>query len=415
MYIDSTDVTVIANPSQVPNYNAKNPILEVTSIIEKCHLSADLEHYDRKSLDYLIQYSSLELYGPAGLDSGVIDPTKQDNKNDFQKQNIKNFKIGNTILIRGWVVAGDYIFPFLKVSYTGGPYSILGRKAKAPLGSSIRLWLKVNNIETQSHLVVPYDRRTDRYEIELWGFSGRDIKPFLGVKGLEGFANGHIILAPDLIKGQLSDFKREFIDNLDVTKIAKDSLMHPIRCLDIELAWSDRSSKVWDSKEGKNYKFSFNMLLRGWKSFLKAGVSKNPHGGIGFLEYRNLFSNYFEYVNTGELGRSLSTWNLDSNGVKGTSKTEKFMAVDYMDLHILKPSCGIGIHRHRDNQEAFLMLNGSGLMIMGDWAHIDGRERCFEARTMQQGDLTLCKTGQLHGLLNLTDTDIQLFMFGGYD
>jgi hypothetical protein len=25
--------------------------------------------------------------------------------------------------------------------------------------------------------------------------------------------------------------------------------------------------------------------------------------------------------------------------------------MEYMDLHILKPECGIGIHRHRDNQE----------------------------------------------------------------
>jgi hypothetical protein len=36
-----------------------------------------------------------------------------------------------------------------------------------------------------------------------------------------------------------------------------------------------------------------------------------------------------------------------------TPRHENSMAVDYMDLHILKPECGIGIHRHRDNQEIF--------------------------------------------------------------
>jgi mannose-6-phosphate isomerase-like protein (cupin superfamily) len=38
-----------------------------------------------------------------------------------------------------------------------------------------------------------------------------------------------------------------------------------------------------------------------------------------------------------------------------------------MDLHILKPECGIGIHRHRDNQEIFFLLSGTGIMVMGDW------------------------------------------------
>jgi hypothetical protein len=36
------------------------------------------------------------------------------------------------------------------------------------------------------------------------------------------------------------------------------------------------------------------------------------------------------------------------------------MAIDYMDLHIL---CGIGIYRHRDNQEIFLLLSGVRIMV----------------------------------------------------
>ena len=47
---------------------------------------------------------------------------------------------------------------------------------------------------------------------------------------------------------------------------------------------------------------------------------------------------------------------------------ESFMAVDYMDLHILEPDAIIGIHRHRDNQEGFLVMGGKALMVMGDWA-----------------------------------------------
>ena len=91
------------------------------------------------------------------------------------------------------------------------------------------------------------------------------------------------------------------------------------------------------------------------------------------------------------------------------------MAVDYMDLHLLNSRCGIGIHRHRDNQEVFLLLEGSALMLVGDWCKFPNRERAFELRQMEAGDLTICKTGQLHALYNHTDEQIKLFMFGGYD
>jgi mannose-6-phosphate isomerase-like protein (cupin superfamily) len=112
----------------------------------------------------------------------------------------------------------------------------------------------------------------------------------------------------------------------------------------------------------------------------------------------------------------LRPWNFNAYGRKDLDvRRENFLAVDYMDLHILKPNCGIGLHRHRENQEAFLMLNGRGLMVIGDWCKLPERERCFEIRTLLPGSLTLLKGGQLHGLMNVTDEDGSLFMFGGYD
>jgi mannose-6-phosphate isomerase-like protein (cupin superfamily) len=91
------------------------------------------------------------------------------------------------------------------------------------------------------------------------------------------------------------------------------------------------------------------------------------------------------------------------------------MAIDYMDLHILKPECGIGIHRHRDNQEIFFLLTGTGIMVTGDWCQFPDRERCFEIRTMTAGSFSLLKPGDLRALFNVTDEDISLLMFGGYD
>ena len=91
------------------------------------------------------------------------------------------------------------------------------------------------------------------------------------------------------------------------------------------------------------------------------------------------------------------------------------MAVDYMDLHILKPDCGIGLHRHRDNQEVFLMLEGRAYMVVGDWCQMPDRERSLEIRMLRPGHFAMLKGGNLHGLMNSTDEDIHLFMFGGYD
>jgi mannose-6-phosphate isomerase-like protein (cupin superfamily) len=158
------------------------------------------------------------------------------------------------------------------------------------------------------------------------------------------------------------------------------------------------------------------MLLRGWDAYLKAGVSANPHGGVGFLHYRNLLSNYFGFADSRELGRTVEPWQFDAAGRKaGGERWENFFAVDYVDLHILKNNCGIGLHRHRDNQEVFFLLDGQAVMITGDWCKTPQRERCFEVRTLQAGHFVLLKPGGLHGLMNATDADIFLLMFGGYD
>jgi quercetin dioxygenase-like cupin family protein len=75
----------------------------------------------------------------------------------------------------------------------------------------------------------------------------------------------------------------------------------------------------------------------------------------------------------------------------------------------------IGIHRHRDNQEAFTVLEVKGLMLTGDWTQPEQRGRAFEVRTLLPGDLVLIKAGELHALANSLDENVLLFMFGGYD
>jgi len=413
-------------PVDQPNYNANNPIWKLAEAVERVELAAEREAYLADSLQHLFPFDKLELYGPSS--GGPLSPTQQENKNDFQKQNIRSFLLGDTQLTRGWATAGDWTGPFLQVSYRAGFDSKLSQAAEHDLNDAIRLWIKVGDTATPQPLRVPYNDRSDRYEIEIWGYNGNaDLRSLLDGKGQAAIDRGGLIAAPQLVRGGIANFQveqlqavasgqQQSLEALRLAKLNTDHAMHPILPLHVELAWANDDVSVWDSNNSTNYHFEFSMLFRGWSNYISGGVSPNPHGGVGFLVFRNLLSNYFDHDRPQDLGRDLSSWNQNAFREKSASpRDEPFMAVEYMDLHILKPTCGIGIHRHRDNQEVFLMLKGRGLMIVGDWVKMDNRSRSFETRTLREGDLAICKTGQLHALLNTTDEDVQLFMFGGYD
>lgn len=430
-------------PSGEPDYQTRNPIVQMMERCAAVELAAEREHYDPDSIHYLFGVDALGLYGP---NSGEMDPRRQDVKEDFQKQNIANFSLSETCLLRGYAAAGAWEGPFLKASYDGSPESTLAREARAkgqPLGANIRLWLRVNGTATPQPLVVPYNPANGRYELEIWAYPDSDLRSLLDAKGQASIDAGRLITAPWLVKGSRADFEggqfSQERDNLNrqiagannpppmnLIERFPDHAMHPIHPLRLELAWANNELTAWDSRNGRNHRYWFNMLFRGWKNYLQTGLSRHPHGGVGFLEYRNLLSNYFQLEQarqralgpdwSGELGREVNPWNFDAHQIKPSATfRENFFAVDYMDLHLLNGKCGIGIHRHRDNQEVFLLLEGKALMLVGDWCEFPQRDRAFEIRPMNAGDLAICKTGQLHALYNHTDEQIKLFMFGGYD
>jgi hypothetical protein len=134
------------------------------------------------------------------------------------------------------------------------------------------------------------------------------------------------------------------------------------------------------------------MTCRGWDNYLAVGVSESPHGGFGFLHYRNVLSNYFDFRASGELGRDVERRILGAYGNENlVPKSERLMSIEYMNLHILKLECGIGSNRHRDSQEILL----SGIMVTGDWCQFPEHERCFEIRTLMGDSFSLLKPGEL--------------------
>jgi mannose-6-phosphate isomerase-like protein (cupin superfamily) len=282
------------------------------------------------------------------------------------------------------------------------------------LSDRIRVWAKIGDSAIAQPLAVPYNARSGRYEIELWGYPGADLRGQLDTKGQAAIDSGELLARPDLLRG--ADFSREALDGKDVAKTGTSATIHPINPLHLEMAWANDDMTVWDSQNGANYHYEFNMIVRGWTAYEEVGTSSNPHGGVGMLEYRNLLSNYFKFAGRGELARTIESWMFDAYGNKAHgTRTETFFAVDYMDLHLMEPNSAIGLHRHRDNQEVFFLLDGRGIMVVGDWAKMPNRERCFEIRTLAPGHFAMLKGGNLHGLVNPTDSETSLFMFGGYD
>ena len=120
-------------PGTAPNYNTHNPIWKVVQAVEGLDLAAEREYYLADSIQYLFPVTRMALYGPTGADWQVQDPRLQENKNDFQKQNVRHFDLATTYLARGYARAGDWTGPFLHLSHSPGPDSPLnGPRKRAP-------------------------------------------------------------------------------------------------------------------------------------------------------------------------------------------------------------------------------------------------------------------------------------------
>lgn len=216
------------------------------------------------------------------------------------------------------------------------------------------------------HHPIPYNPLTDRYEIEIWGYLGTELRTKLDARGKAAMYRGGLIVNAGIAQSNYSDFAREGLDNRDMRTVAATNIMHPVLPLNIQVAWADKTETWWDSRDGQNYHYQFNMIYRE-DSFLQVGFSESPHGGVGFLHYRNLLSNYFAFSDSGELGRDVEPWSFDANGVKSPVLWHEKVFLD-------------GIHGSAYSQTGMRDRNSSPSGQSGDFLRAQGRGRDGDRR-----------------------------------
>ena len=71
-------------------------------------------------------------------------------------------------------------------------------------------------------------------------------------------------------------------------------------------------------------------------------------------------------------------------------------AIKEIGFMTLKQGSYIGLHAHNDNEDAYLILSGTGVFTDGEG----------NAWVVKAGDMTIARPGQLHGLANLYEEDL---------
>ena len=91
-------------------------------------------------------------------------------------------------------------------------------------------------------------------------------------------------------------------------------------------------------------------------------------------------------------GRLVYTEMLAEHGKKGPGLT-------FFADSILEPGTTIGEHEHNGNEEAYIILEGHGTMIVDGEHHEAG-----------PGDLIITRSGHSHGFINSTDSPMRMIV-----
>src|SRR5262245_51973469 len=94
MILVHSDSVFKVDKGTTPNYSQENPLLQLLTLMEKSSFSAGRENYLVHSLQYLMPFRSLELYGPAGRcqQPGPGAARQQDRFSEAERQRLSDHR-----------------------------------------------------------------------------------------------------------------------------------------------------------------------------------------------------------------------------------------------------------------------------------------------------------------------------------
>ena len=76
--------------------------------------------------------------------------------------------------------------------------------------------------------------------------------------------------------------------------------------------------------------------------------------------------------------------------------------IEFLDYTVMPPKTTIGYHQHVGSEEVYVILSGSGKMLLNG-----------EEKRVWQNDVILASDGDWHGLENETDENLIILVFEG--
>ena len=155
-------------------------------------LAAEREYYHTESMQYLLPFEFLEMYGPAGADYQTSSIRNARTTRRISRSRTSAISIPATrTLVRGWVTAGrlDRAVPPRLLSRRAWIRGSRRRPATS-WAATIKLWIQVGGNVTPALIARALQRGSDRYEIEFWGYPGRDLRGAPGPARHDRFDRG---------------------------------------------------------------------------------------------------------------------------------------------------------------------------------------------------------------------------------
>jgi mannose-6-phosphate isomerase-like protein (cupin superfamily) len=110
-----------------------------------------------------------------------------------------------------------------------------------------------------------------------------------------------------------------------------------------------------------------------------------------------MIKNYFTAKKQSQESSHQGTGAVDLYEIWGNSDFQS--DIDFVDRVVVPPGSTIGFHKHGENEEMYIVLEGKGLLKIED-----------EEVTVNKGDMILNPAGGRHGLVNNSAGNIDLLV-----